>query len=993
MTLNHRAPTPRKFHDADNERVPNMSNLNSTTSDSDTHIDMMRYINHHTSFLPITTSLKPQEIAPKVKGPYAVYHPRNVGTIPPNVQTKSNAYTAHSAGCRMKNIAAPVFKPLPFEEDDIVSHPTVITARKGHIAIGDTAGFVTIYTSLPTFAPLIKLNTAAGQRSEETPKLHYSKRKKKIGRSNVIVNSSVDRTNAVEAVALLDDAVVISTYSETECIDFEGGRQRWIWTDGYYGWDGVENKNMLRGFPLRLDADEQNALVLASFGFEPVRGKLAESMEEQGTLNIRPEFYSPLLMIDAKTGKISNIGPKDKGGGEPLEIGPRAMAMFCKRNQGQIFGNFIVYNNGNSTQELMILDSNHQILHRTEVPSKLSGTKFLAAEVINQSPKGTYSITGTTKGGIRVYRTSDLSFIGAYGEGVSLHGHHLVWQHVFFVKFDKDVQEHEETWGQIVEREDELQHREWYTTTRKANQEEKEDNLQNMYIVSVPDAFREPVDMKDTIHFWDMTTLEFDGGNKMPSFTITVPQKSEGICSLLYDDNMMASHSGRLIVSTHSGECLQLVPTLTTDWAGQMYPKGYIVIDNNVTYIEDEDELDMVVDSHLNSGEFCQPTAVDDDIKLALQISTADEIIDVVGINEKEWRKPFIDVIAPKVVSKAISEEEDETKMISDTVEGGAPTGLFDFQQVFPQAQLISQFWSQQEDNEIKRRELIIETEKKIAEEIVSPVNPPKRKMNNIEQLINASVDKKLMVELLTSMGPSDGSKSRLAPDWKGHGTKADCAACAGRSVIHKCGKRNRPIDYDSLARDEKQKQERKEAEKRKVREEKRKQTELKRKEAKRKKKEEEEEEARRQRQSEDQMQINQQLPVVTDIGTEKRFHGTAVGETGLAFHTVPVPSAPLYQARSTSVASHYPIEYDIQYGANSSDTWWKNNNYESSAVINDQHYPRTLHEGPQVQNEFSNSMMNHHGVFLNIPTLPSEPSSTHQSYSMQMNENEIKKH
>ena len=984
MGSNHRALTPRKSQDVDNEQALSKStnSLNATNTHSDTQIDMMRYINHHTSFLPITINFKPPDITPQLKGPYAVYHPRNVGTIPPNVQTKSDAYTAHSAGCRMKNIAAPVFKPLHFEEDDIVSHPTVMTARKGHIAIGDTAGYVTIYTSLPTFSPLVKLNTAAGKRSEERPNLHYSKRKKKIGRSNVIVNSSVDRTNAVEAVALLDDAVVISTNFETECIEFTGGQQRWIWTDGYYGWDVVEKKRMLRGYPLRLDADEQNTLVLASFGFESARGKIAENMEEDGTLNTKPELYSPLLMIDAKTGQIRNIRPNSQEG-EAVEIGPRAVAMFCKRNVGHIFGIFIVYNNGNPSQQLMILDSKYEILHRTEVPSKLSGTKFLAVETINQSPKGTYCITGTTKGGIRVYRTSDLSFIGAYGEGVSLHGHHLVWQHAFFAKFDAGEQEHEETWGQIVERKDELQHREWYTTTRKALDDEKEDKLHNMYIVSVPNAFREPIDMKDTIHFWDLTTLEFDGGNKMPSFTLTVPQKSEGICSLLYDDNMMQSHSGRFIVSTHSGECLQLVPTLTTDWAGQMYPKGYIVIDNNVTYIEDEDELDTVIDDHLDSGEFCQSTSVDEDINLALKISETDEIIDVVGTDEKEWRKHFIDVIPPKVVLKAVSEEEDETKIIPEVVEGVPTTYVSDFLKVLPQAPLISQFWSQEEENKMKRRELITETERKIAEEIDSPIKIPKRKMNNIDVLINASVDKRLTVKMLKSMGASDGSRSRLASDWKGLTTKTNCAACNGRSVIHKCGKREKPIDYDNIARLEKKRQEQEEAKKRKNREEKRKQAELKRKENKRKKKEEEEaqkkrqqeeEEAQKQHQKGDQMQMqyNQELPVVIDNATESLLN-----------QTEPVPttfSASAYEGNSTPLISHSQIQYDLQHGFNHPDACM-NHNYASSVATNDQTYASVLHSAPQLQNEAHDSLMNN-TMSSNIPTLPSEPSSTYQSNS-----------
>ena len=134
-------------------------------------------------------------------------------------------------------------------------------------------------------------------------------------------------------------------------------------------------------------------------------------------------------------------------------------------------------------------------------------------------------------------------------------------------------------WGKILERSDELMHRERYKSKRK-EMARKRDNLNQLFIVSVPSAFREPVDMKEHIQFWDVSRLEFDCGNKLPSFELIAPKKSEGICTLLYDHSAMTSNAGKFVMSTHAGDCLDMTPTLVSDWAGQMYPTGFLVLDN-----------------------------------------------------------------------------------------------------------------------------------------------------------------------------------------------------------------------------------------------------------------------------------------------------------------------------------------------------------------------------------------------------------------------------
>ena len=339
----------------------------------------------------------------------------------------------------------------------------------------------------------------------------------------------------------------------------------------------------------------------------------------------------------------------------PLTVGPRAMAIWDQSDCSRFLAVFIVNSNQSTDsetlteqQELFLLDVfTHNIISRAILPSKTSGSKVITVEAINQSMGGELTIAATSaRGGIRVFKTENLAHIATYGEGVSLHGHTILWQNCFFVRFGlnsnrEQVEDNAKrklercngffagdyNYENIIERVDEIQHRGElhlqqslegsidlaHTSTlqrnRKVRSESNEDctastqpqrinsGLDGLYIVSVPHASREPVDMKETVHFWDLSTLLYDGGTKLPSFTINGPKKSEGIFNLLFDDSLPTAQGGRFLITTHSGDCYHFLPTLTSDWAGCMYPIGFRVLDDNIAYIEDEDELDEVVDN------------------------------------------------------------------------------------------------------------------------------------------------------------------------------------------------------------------------------------------------------------------------------------------------------------------------------------------------------------------------------------------------------------
>jgi len=84
-------------------------------------------------------------------------------------------------------------------------------------------------------------------------------------------------------------------------------------------------------------------------------------------------------------------------------------------------------------------------------------------------------------------------------------------------------------------------------------------------------------------------------------------------------------------------------------------------------------------------------------------------------------------------------------------------------------------------------------------------------------------------------------TRSIVGKEKRGSAT-ASCSACRGRHVIHTCGKRALPIDYEEIARKEKEKKEKEEEEKKRVRAEKRRLADQKRREAKKQKQRELEE-------------------------------------------------------------------------------------------------------------------------------------------------------
>lgn len=93
------------------------------------------------------------------------------------------------------------------------------------------------------------------------------------------------------------------------------------------------------------------------------------------------------------------------------------------------------------------------------------------------------------------------------------------------------------------------------------------------------------------------------------------------------------------------------------------------------------------------------------------------------------------------------------------------------------------------------------------------------------------------------------------------------CSACRGRHVIHSCGKRSLPIDYEELARAERERKANEEEEKKRMRAEKRRLADQKRREAKKQKQRELEEQ--RLREENERLEVEQRLRLQEDFASQ----------------------------------------------------------------------------------------------------------------------------
>ena len=861
-----------------------------------------------------------------------------------------------------------------------------------YIAIGDTAGFVTLYATQPILSPVSRLETTASRREyEEELVLRQRYKGRTCGGASTSASASVPtgtlnddcgsdgatarrggvrfagyRTvidssrslvsqmwNAIEALAFncTGTRIAVATKAEVELLDCLTGSMLWTCpTASFFGLNStvaisVTDKGrpiiaegaskMSRGAPIKLSCHPtfDDGDVIAGYSFD-AWSKHDQDEQEEGQFQSKEwekSLVSPLLQFVTKTQQgagrkelapnvraqgiipVSNDPPLNDDGNclarSQVAMGPRSIAVHDESNPNRILA--IVINlhplledvqadvawrrkdraGSNSSplphlQELLLIDSTrlpYQVISRVTLPARASSSKLITVEAICQSSGGMFTAAATAfRGGIRLYKTDNLAHLATYGEGITLHGRTIFWQDLFIVKRGR---------GGIEEREDEMALRISGDGALSNSTNDATLDHTDLMLVAAPHAFREPKDLNDRLYIWDLADIGW-GGTKLPAVTVIAPAKSNGIASVLYDncpgtcvgDDSIAGGGGRFILSTQSGDCRQIGPKLVSEWPGRMYPVGYIVLDDNVEYVEDEDELDVVVDGddgdrddasmHVDLDRLVRrgkrhsnpSNVMDYDLKMALEQSMFDVDVDVLSAKDEDQKAAgnsggtacLVSTQPEAYLRRRIDDSARSDEPVSPTVKAQA-NGVFDIMDLMPHLSDIEPLIEKNvargsaKDNagNLESETPEVSYTKSSQQRLYKGTKGGKAagkkiKSGSLEAILSESIDPKLRAAMVKKELWSDGEgaslrKSRIQCT-DNNTEDGPCEACLGRPIHHRCGRRLIPEDYEAIARAEEERKKKDAEEKKRAKLEKKRQQDAQRREAKRQKKLHEEE-------------------------------------------------------------------------------------------------------------------------------------------------------
>jgi hypothetical protein len=722
---------------------------------------------------------------------------------------------------------------------------TSTAASCPYLALGELTGQVTIYATSPRLLPIATIATRAYQREinqrPPSPTLQQGFRQKRTWENAIhaiqIQTIHYNQNNRQGNKSPSNTAIlVLASQMELEC------------------WN-VTNQTLTWTLPLEEDTQQchqlhfhpENAILLASF---------------------RTNATYPIWAI-SPTGIPSNIIPRHADTEETMIFHTKCTALWdaTHTNTKRCL---LVGSVAKLTYLVLLQFHTRTILQYTIVPHKMM--KQINVESLQQSPKGTYTLLGTTRG-VRLLDTETLTTLQVYGDQLALHGHSVIWQSAsFLTKFT----------GQPTT--DELQ---WMLQ-------------ESVWIVGVPSAHRPPTELQNVLHLWDI------GHGKHAAKTMHGPDhKSGGFQSLTQCHDT-------IIASVQSGSCYALQPTCLSDFAGIMYPPGYLILDDNLEYLEDEDECDNVVEDDIDDDEevFSSDNEEDDDDDLAkaMRLSMVEQdAVEAEHVNILHDGPPLtlqIPCVPHPKLKQRLEEGTMSAEPIYSLLDQPYTSFVANILNAMPHLEVMRTAKNKpctKEEMDVKitpsqtlrqkrTKAATLETLRKAS------LNPVLRKIMISRELwtegrgcsiltTNESVVKTTLEEA-TNDSPSDAGddESGVVPtvsilefDDPGHtlGSKypslskmidpeiisenrsdstsypifstekvnsgINCIACRGRWVVHTCGNRSIPVDYDELQRADEEQKFKEREELKKVRAAKRKLADAKRRIMKKKKRAEEE--------------------------------------------------------------------------------------------------------------------------------------------------------
>ena len=548
------------------------------------------FLDHYVRIAPLFQSTEP---------PHSVINGRGLG-IPPPLKTPSwQLQPLPKVSARCFSDSESTTNGTTFSRA-----PTCLTSNDIYLAMGDTAGFVAVYLLAPKLIMVTRLTTSASKRETlEDEALPPSKRfgqyQKKIHPNQIekIAMSKPSQSSNRRAYQ-----VVVATKQEVELLDMYTNTILWT-------------------FPIdlsihALDIHPQSYQVLCSVISDSKNDTQQCQPNQLQALNNTPLWLMDIVDEDLR---LVLVQPKTNENA-PLRLGNRCSAVWDKSDPNCFLMVTLVLRPDDTTEQelLQIQSSSLTILQQIVVPNKSagkSGCHFI--DSISQSPTGHLTLVSSTKG-IQLIETATFQILRVFGDAVALHGNSLLFQQACFVP--KASQMHFQT---------------------SADEKVVDDSLDNVWIMGVPFANREPREFRDVLHLWDL----WDG--KQTFMTLAGPPRTEGFIRVECLPN-------QLIVVTQSGQLFRMAATCSSNFGGNMFPAGYQVVNDNVEYLEDEDEVDVVItkdsfeEESDDDGEKDE-VVLDDDVAEALRLSMMEvhdakietgpddedeEIIDVVSGSE-----------------------------------------------------------------------------------------------------------------------------------------------------------------------------------------------------------------------------------------------------------------------------------------------------------------------------------------------------------------------
>ena len=643
---------------------------------------------------------------------------------------------------------------------------TCVTTRKPdnqYMAVGDTAGFCIIYSMGPHIRPVARLETVACQQRarEEQEKIREQKQRKKGKLRSLVMDES---QTTIHALAMIGTRVVLATACELECMDVPSQTSLWVCP--------LSSNRLVTSLDMHMST--YDVLVSCSLYQQ-------SSSSDQPRNAATSMATSPLMLLQHSENNVEICDANS-----PILLkSPCCTAMWDASTTSVSRLLFVAVSDTENELELVLVQGGSidswKVACKTRIPVKASNHQTRLC----QSPKGLYTLVASSRG-IRLYQTETLQLINVYGDNLALHGKSVVWQDCLLLGQQNGFPIPDKATNKNLEYGDWLQSEE-----NKTEKEANDESELGLYIIGVPN-FKGPRELCETLHVW-----RTEQASTVPALSIPLPPKSEGVQGLVPAPPIVGGD--RIVLSTGNGQGHVLLPRVQSNFAGIMYPAGYNVINDNLDYIEDEDDLDEVevarkepeADEEEEEEEedvdvlIPEDEEMDEDLKEALRQSlleqkrqkeresVQDASIDVLSHISDETDELLIPCRPEPYLKQAVNSSNDfadtdgdaeqEQEIQHDTL-GEQPKDLVNLRPLFISKNLET-MPNMHKKQPSSSNELGFTVTAKIAV-VTNPIpNRPgrgKRKAANLETMLKSSIDPHLQRFMISKQGVwSDGSGAR----------------------------------------------------------------------------------------------------------------------------------------------------------------------------------------------------------------------------------------